>query len=70
MLNLSLLWKGLWNYGESHARAANISETALPDATYCFLMNLASVCQFDMKAIALMRKELQIIRDCKKPSKS
>ncbi len=58
-------WKGLWDYGETHAKAANIPGVPLPEASYCFLMNLASVCQFDTKAIDLMRKELQIMRDWK-----
>jgi hypothetical protein len=61
-------WTGLWGYGETHASAANISPAAIPDAAYCFLMNLASVCQFDSKAVAMMRKELQIIRDLKQSS--
>jgi hypothetical protein len=59
-------WKGLWEYGESYAKAANIPGVPLPDIAYCFLMNLASVCQFDSNAIAMMKKELQIIRDWKK----
>ena len=63
-------WKGLWEYGESHAKAANIPGVPLSDAAYCFLMNLASVCQFDTKAITLMKKELEIIRDWKRQSKS
>jgi hypothetical protein len=58
-------WKGLWEFGESHAGTANVP-AALPDVTYCFLMNFAAVCRFDSKVIAMMKKELQIIRDWKK----
>ena len=63
-------WKGLWEYGESHAKAANILGVPLPDAAYCFLMNLASICHFEIKAIALMNTKLQEIRDFKKQSKA
>jgi hypothetical protein len=63
-------WKGLWEYGEAHAKAANFPDAALPDTTYCFLMNLASICRFDTKAIVLMKRELQILRDWKKHSNS
>jgi hypothetical protein len=59
---LNFGWKGLWEYGESHAKAANVPGVPLPDVAYCFLMNLASICQFDTKAIKLMKKELQIIQ--------
>jgi DNA helicase HerA-like ATPase len=61
-------WKGLWGYGETHASAANVPAAAIPDAAYCFLMNVASVCRFDSKAVAMMRKELQILRDRKQSS--
>jgi|ERR1035437_135099 hypothetical protein len=63
-------WKGLWEYGESHAKAADVPRVPLPDVAYCFLMNLASVCQFETKVIKLMKKELQIIRDWKIQSNS
>ncbi len=63
-------WKGLWEYGETHARSAKIPGVSLPETTYCFLMNLASVCQFDKRAINLMRKELHILRDWKIKSSS
>jgi hypothetical protein len=61
-------WKGLWGYGETHASAVNVPAAAIPDAAYCFLMNLASICRFDSKAVAMMRKELQIIHDLKQSS--
>jgi hypothetical protein len=63
-------WKGLWEYGESRAQAAKVPGVPLPDATYCFLMNLASVCRFDTKATELMKKELKILRDWKLKSNS
>lgn len=59
-------WRGLWEFGEARARSAGIPAHDSPDGAYCFLMNLASVCRFDPKAIAIMRRELQIIRDWKR----
>jgi len=38
-------WIGLWEYGELHAKAANVPDAVMPDAAYCLLMNLASVSQ-------------------------
>ena len=53
---------GLWEYGEFHAKAAGILPAELSSATYCFLMNCASIFQFDAKVIFLMKKELDIMR--------
>ena len=61
-------WTGLWEYGESHAKAANVPDTALADAAYCLLMNLASASQDAPKGVATVREELHIIRDLKKRS--
>jgi hypothetical protein len=63
-------WKGLWEYGETHAKAANVPGVSLSEATYCFLMNLASICRFDTKVTKLMKKELEILRDWKLTSNS
>lgn len=61
-------WTGLWEYGELHAKAANVPDAVMPDAAYCLLMNLASASQDAPKEVAAMRDELQIIRDLKKIS--